>query len=286
MLNRISACYHFVRTLFASIWSGAKSAVVPVVLLVALTLAKTAFATDFVRRVDVTASAGGDGTSWTSAYRVLQDAIAWALDQTSGPSNTDTVEIRIAGGIYYPDRFDDSTMGTNDRSASFHLLQRVSMKGQYRGLSATGQQDPNERVATIITYLDIGTANDNSDNSCHVVFADDPDISVQNCLLDGFTIRNGYADGGATGEDQGGGMYLSQAHPKIRNCIITNNYAATLGGGVRCVNHAEPPEFRNCKFLKNSVVGTHGNGTGGVKFVDASQRILQRCRQNVHFDVV
>ncbi|MEE8489510.1 MAG: hypothetical protein V3S43_04185, partial [Acidimicrobiia bacterium] len=48
-----------------------------------------------IRYVDDDAPFNGDGTSWTTAYRYLRDALANAMGIT---------ELRVAQGIYRPDR--------------------------------------------------------------------------------------------------------------------------------------------------------------------------------------
>jgi len=60
-----------------------------------------------LRFVDDTAPPGGDGSSWASAYMDLQDALD-AAHLIDGE-----IEIRIAAGVYRPDR------GTGDRMMSF-----------------------------------------------------------------------------------------------------------------------------------------------------------------------
>ena len=62
--------------------------------------------------VDADANGLNDGTSWVNAYKYLQDALADAN------SSTKPVEIRVAQGIYRPDRSWDEPNGSGDREAT------------------------------------------------------------------------------------------------------------------------------------------------------------------------
>ncbi|MHC5115282.1 MAG: hypothetical protein ACYTGP_12740, partial [Planctomycetota bacterium] len=59
----------------------------------------TATTVGSVLRVDDDAPPGGDGQSWATAYRFLQDALAEA-----GAKGSDVTAIRVAQGLYLPDR--------------------------------------------------------------------------------------------------------------------------------------------------------------------------------------
>ena len=87
--------------------------------------------------VDDDAEAGGDGSSWESAFRHLQDALAVA---TAGS------EVHVAGGVYRPDRSADYPMGTGDRAASFELIDGVALLGGYGGTDALcpDRRDPGQ----------------------------------------------------------------------------------------------------------------------------------------------
>ncbi len=50
-----------------------------------------------VRYVDDDAPPGGDGTSWDTAYRFVQDALAFACDPKNG-----VTEVRVGQGTYLP----------------------------------------------------------------------------------------------------------------------------------------------------------------------------------------
>ena len=79
-------------------------------LITSLSLASTASG-DVVLFVDDDAPPGGDGMSWDSAYRFLQDAFAYADNQGNF-----TIEIRVAQGVYQPDRTQDNAKGSGDRN--------------------------------------------------------------------------------------------------------------------------------------------------------------------------
>jgi hypothetical protein len=164
MLVNISACYRCALPTIDSLRT--LSLRLALTVLLSLAVASKALAADSVLFVNSSASTGGDGASWSTAYLDLQDAIAEAYARTIGTS--DTITIKVAQGTYYPDRFNDATSGSNDRSKSFELHARVRIEGGYSGSGTT--RDP----STYLTYLDgdIGTANSNTDNSYHVVRAD------------------------------------------------------------------------------------------------------------------
>ncbi len=109
--------------------------------------------------VDDDANAPGDGKSWATAYRYLQDALAEARGVVTGegsegptePNNTGrsmrvvrnadsdedpcTVEIRVGQGIYRPDCNEVRPEGNRDRDASFELVSGMVLKGGYAGLT-------------------------------------------------------------------------------------------------------------------------------------------------------
>jgi len=91
--------------------------------------------------VDDDAPAGGDGMSWNSAFCDLHDAIdlATQLGMNRG-------EIRIAGGVYTPDR------GTGDRTMAFSVPGARAgeplfrMFGGFAGLANQGAPDTRNRI--------------------------------------------------------------------------------------------------------------------------------------------
>jgi predicted outer membrane repeat protein len=102
--------------------------------------------------------------SWGTAYRFLQDALMYAADPGHGVN-----EIRVAQGVYTPDRDDVSPTGTGDRAASFSMSNGVTVAGGYAGF---GAPNPDERdVEQYETVLSGDLAGDDdliADDSCCV----------------------------------------------------------------------------------------------------------------------
>ena len=213
--------------------------------------------------VDADATGTNDGSSWADAYNYLQDALA---DANSAPK---PVQIRVAQGIYKPDRGAGITPG--DREATFQLINGVSLKGGYAGF---GEPDPNVRdiglYETILSGdldandLDVSDINDfwdfwwwdepsRAENSYHVLTGSSTD---ETAILDGFTIASGYADGAKSeNQDQGGGMYTASGEPTVTNCAFIGN-SAIYGGGM--YNSSSKPRLVDCSFEENRAV--HGGG--------------------------
>jgi len=76
--------------------------------------------------VDDDAPAAGDGLSWSTAYRFLQDALADA-------AGSGGAEIRIAQGTYFPDQSEANPGGTNDTTTSFSVPNGVDLLGSFAG---------------------------------------------------------------------------------------------------------------------------------------------------------
>ncbi|MBL4660056.1 MAG: hypothetical protein JKY19_06850, partial [Alcanivoracaceae bacterium] len=89
--------------------------------------------------VNASATPGGDGRSWASAFNHLQ----YALDASLLIN-----EIWVAAGIYYPD--DGGGQSNNDRLASFTLIDGVSIYGGFNGTETQlDQRDPELNVTVL-----------------------------------------------------------------------------------------------------------------------------------------
>ena len=239
------------------------------VVLAAVCLAIAGTASAGIICVDDDAAGGGDGSSWSQAYRHLQDALADANDSEK------PVEIRVAQGIYKPDRSSQHPDGTGDRNASFVLLDAVTILGGFAGL---GSLDPNRRdFALYETVLSGDLAGDDvpiadpcdlfreptrAENSLAVVTAG---ACSRSAVLDGFTIRSGNATRSARLDfaQRGGGLFLSyygaDCCPSIRDCTFSGN-CAYHGGAVFTIGAG--PEFIDCRFVGNVAAEGGAMATG------------------------
>ena len=71
-------------------------------------------------------------------------------------------------------------------------------------------------------------------------------------VIDGLTFTSGWSS------SNGGGLYLADCNPTIRNCSILENSAKLDGGGIFCVQSS--PVIENCTIERNSTVDEDGGG--------------------------
>lgn len=199
-----------------------------------------------VRHVDHKVIATGDGHSWKTAFRSLQEALSVA-------SKGD--EIWVASGTYYPD--------ATDRAKSFVLKEDVAVYGGFSGNETTRDQRDFRKQLTVLSG-DIGNGDKTRNTKTIVVGAD-------RAILDGFTISDAYgtdvprmhlvpADILKNDMVVGGGMKNFMTSPIVRNCIFKNNYSPK-GGAVYNVNKpgADQATFINVDFIDN-VAQMRGGG--------------------------
>ena len=213
--------------------------------------------------VNVTATGNNNGWGWTDAFTHLQDALAVAQ-----PGD----EIRVAEGIYRPDRNSDNPNGSGDRTISFALKNGVSIRGGYAGPQASQTRDI--KLHESILSGDIASDDgpdfaNNRENNFHVVTGSGTD---ETAMLDGFTITGGNADGlSSYDDDLGGGMYSFNGSPTLTNCIFSKNTASYQGAGI--VNtYNSNPIMRKCTFTANQV-DQYGGGMMNYK----SNPTLMNC---------
>lgn len=214
------------------------------------------------------------GQSWIDAYTDLQQAIGNAV-------HGDT--IWVAYGTYKP--------GT-ERFQSFAMVSGVQLYGGFSGFETDLSQRNWNMFETILSG-DIGTPDVNTDNSYHVLTGFGADSLT---VLDGFTVRDGYAvDEVSDAGSQGGGIQLfgspeaAYTNPRISNCRFINNQAQK--GGAIYVGwfysaffgyHPVNPSITHCIFENNKSIPLNGGalswegpcrGGDTIKLQDCTFRI-------------
>ncbi|MBN2313970.1 MAG: right-handed parallel beta-helix repeat-containing protein [Sedimentisphaerales bacterium] len=218
--------------------------------------------------VDDDAVGGNNGTSWSDAYNFLQDALEDANTMEK------PVEIRVAQGIYTPDRGAGITRGNS--GATFRLINGVTIKGGFAGYPGT---DPDARnVEAYETVLSGDLSGDDADfidpqelsseptraeNSFTIVTGDDTD---ETAVLDGVTVtaststgmRNSYGAPvlkNCTFTSHRTGMYNLRSHPRLIACTFKGHSLSAIG------NNGGSLILTNCLFTGNSGVSidSHAN---------------------------
>lgn len=204
--------------------------------------------------VDANAPGGAqNGASWATAYLDVQQALTAAIAGT---------EIRVANGTYKPT--------ASDRNSTFQLKNSVALIGGYAGYGAVNPDARDVAAYASVLSGDIGTPGVKTDNSYHVVTGSGTNNSA---VLDGFTITQGYAEGGGANKI-GAGMYNSAGSPTVSNCSFVRNMAVfTAGSGGAMANSSHSsPIVTNCLFAGNGAAGA-----GAVSNSVSSSPVFTQC---------
>src|SRR4030042_1038097 len=207
------------------------------------------------------------GTSWENAVNSLQDAllIAYFSDKP--------VEIRVAEGIYTPDRGIGIMPG--DSSVSFQLINNVTIKGGYAAIRGSHGGD----VWDIGQYKSILSGDLDADdgpeletvkeNSYQVVTSSENDATA---VLDGFTITgSSFVGGGSHPDKHNCGMYNDNSSPTLIDCNFTGNMAPVKGAGMH--NNSSNHTLLNCTFSDN----TAPDGGAGM-YKNNTSTMLTNCK--------
>ncbi|TWT45447.1 hypothetical protein RAS1_18720 [Phycisphaerae bacterium RAS1] len=194
--------------------------------------------------VDADATGTGDGSSWLNALTSLPAA----LDLADAGD-----ELWVAAGIYRP--------AAGSRDATIRLKTGVAIYGGFAGAETQiVQRDVGANLTLISGDMngdDDADWSNRGENCYQVVTALNVDDTA---VLDGFTVRGGYADGPFFGadpasRDQGSAVNIYFARPVIRNCTFEDNWAVNHG----TINDHGGAYISNCVFRNNFAV-SHGAG--------------------------
>jgi len=198
-----------------------------------------------IRYVRAGAASGGNGLSWASAQRDLQDALD---DAAAGGVE----EIWIATGTYLPDR------GTGDRTMSFVMQNNLEIIGGFAG-TETRRDDRTPSLTPTTLGGAIG-ADGVEDNTFHVVRAADLNSSA---ILRDVIIQRGNAADSTLGA--GGGILVSGGNPRFRDIVV--RLCEADGDGAAIVTLNSDARFARMRVLLN---GLNSSPSSAISFVGGS----------------
>jgi len=214
--------------------------------------------------------ASGSGASWAAAGDLQTIVNAAAAGS----------QVWVKAGTYYPLAYPSgSTGGSSNRDFAFTLKNSVAIYGGFAGTETLlSQRDPVANV-TILSG-DVGTTGTYTDDCYHVV------LSVGNnntAILNGFTLRYGYANGGGSityggqtvNQNFGGGIFCYNASPAITTCVFNNNLAVT-GGAIYNHNSGTSPVFTGCTF-SNNTASSATDGGGAIYNYSSTAATFNTC---------
>lgn len=242
------------------------------IFLLVVGLTCTVFVQATIRYVRPMATGSGNGSSWFNASNDLQ-----AMINASNGSD----EVWVASGTYKPNRqaTDVNIIVANSRLNAFVLKVGVKIYGGFAGIESTLSQRNFTNNVTILSG-DIGQANNNADNSFHVVMSVGP---AGTAVLDGFTITRGcdldplggpyphtyMVNGYEVFSGLAAGMYIESSSPSVNNCIFTDNPGGGAGGGM--YTHFSSSTISNCTFSNNT------SRAGGAMYNHLSPLTITEC---------
>lgn len=262
-------------------------------------------------RVDSHAPDGGDGASWETAFNSLQAALGMARDHdgpveiwvaagTYLPESPNDLTI----GFHVPDDvalYGGFAGGETDRAQRDFAQNVTILSGDYGQNDEPADPccdgDPStecendvcrNRICMIrpdccegdwdhicdLLAESLGTQYcpdcvPHEDNSHIVVDLSDTTSAT---ILDGFSVRGGAAPYSSFAN--GGGIFVAEGAPIIRNCLITDNYVAAVG-----VRHSQI-DFSNCRIINTRAV--RGRSAVGILIDEASNVVLSNCLIDNH----
>lgn len=219
--------------------------------------------------VDDDAPAGGNGSSWSTAYTFLQDALS---DARNAPGTV--AEIRLAAGIYRPDQSELMAGGSGSQRATFEIVDGTSIVGGYAGYSSL---DPNERDVSRYRSVLTGDLAGNdliddpatwAENARHVLQCVRVASSTE---LSGVTIMGGYAGGSVTPGNVGAGMLNStDCDILVTDCKIQNNRSLGDGGGIYSA-------YNRSRYVRCSFEANRADSSGGAAYIVGSYTAFDNC---------
>ena len=203
------------------------------------------------------------GTSWSDAYKDIQDAIDKAQSVSATAATANSVFVKA---------------GTYDLTEPIQLKKGVFLYGGFAGTETALESRDIAKNATILNGATITTVTSASvvmcfsqnDDGTMVVSNGTKMAASDDTRIDGFTITGGKGNNDLKNKvaKYGGGMYIRGASPIIANCTFKENISGT-GGAISINSGKAQPVIINCRFENNESNGTAEsanavNGGGGA----------------------
>ncbi len=212
----------------------------------------------------------GNGSFWANAAGEVADALKYAKQTESSWTSAQPLQIWVAQGVYKPiySPRNEAHLQSEGRNNAFLMVNHVKI---YGGFAGTETQLSQRNFTTNVTVLS-GDFNDddtfvqqqgslpeiqnNTENAIHVLVASG---SLSNGELGGFTVKGGNGTGSAqimVGNNQvwnnyGGGIFVINSLPKLKNVIFSHNNAQNRGGAIHNIN-SNSAEYSHIQFIENT----------------------------------
>ena len=242
-----------------------------------------------IRYVKPVATGTGDGSSWENASGNLQNMIDELAK--NNPQNLPG-EVWVAAGTYVPQV---QVISGTTYSASFLMRDGISVYGGFAGDESSKQEREVGKMPwnfvnkTILegSYYEHSKTSWNESNhkwtltsdSRHVVFFSPLPSEGKNgfgksTILNGVTIRGGYAQGGEGVADfmtdRGAGVYMG-INATLEKCIVTENSSTGNGGAVYMYGG---------RVMNSLIYNNNADGDGGAVYVDNAGIVLASMLTN------
>lgn len=242
-----------------------------------------------IRYVKPVATGTGDGSSWENASGNLQNMIDELAK--NNPQNLPG-EVWVAAGTYVPQV---QVISGTTYSASFLMRDGISVYGGFAGDESSKQEREVGKMPwnfvnkTILegSYYEHSKTSWNESNhkwtltsdSRHVVFfsplpSEGKSGFDKSTILNGVTIRGGYAHGGEGVADfmtdRGAGVYMG-INATLEKCIVTENSSTGNGGAVYMYGG---------RVMNSLIYNNNADGDGGAVYVDNAGIVLASMLTN------
>ncbi len=212
-------------------------------------------------------------------------------DYTDGKIYTVTLTVDYPAGVtdsyinyrFYATDGTNTATGTPTGNTSLRIDENNAhdVPSEYSTIQAAIDDTDNDNITTVLvddgTYMEninFGgraitvksvngsslTAIDGGSNGSVAIFNSG---ETSSSVLDGFTIQNG---GGVM---WGGGIFIDNSSPLIRNCYFTSNSVSAHGAGIYMSGSSSTVE--NCTFSNNSAI------MDGVIYINSSAAVITNC---------